>query len=140
MQIYLEIITPEKVILKEYVDSIIVPAYDGELGILPGHTHLLAQLVHGEVRVKKSQEETVLAISGGFVEIHPDKVELFAETADLAQEIDEELARQEIEKAKQELKTVKTDTDFQRTQTVLRVALTKLKIHKSFTQKKQIRR
>ncbi|OGS21163.1 MAG: ATP synthase F1 subunit epsilon [Elusimicrobia bacterium RIFOXYA2_FULL_39_19] len=98
-----EIITPEKLIIKEEMEYISVPGYEGELGILPGHANLLGLLVPGEIRLKKNGETKYLAISGGFVEIHPDKVEIFAETAEMAEEIDPERVRLSVERAKSQI-------------------------------------
>ncbi|OGS24784.1 MAG: ATP synthase F1 subunit epsilon [Elusimicrobia bacterium RIFOXYB2_FULL_48_7] len=98
-----EIITPEKLVLKDDIESLVVPSYEGELGILPGHAHLLAQLLPGEIKLTNHKETKYLAISGGFIEVHPGKVEIFAETAELAEEVDSERAKQAVEKAKLKL-------------------------------------
>jgi F-type H+-transporting ATPase subunit epsilon len=82
-----------------------VPAYEGQLGILPGHAPLLAQLKPGIVVIRQRGEEPrLLAVSGGFVEVFDGRVSLFAESAEMADEIDAERARQAVEKAKQALR------------------------------------
>ncbi len=98
--ITVDIVTPEKLALQKQVDSIVVPAADGELGILPNHAPLLAQLQPGEIRLRVGNETQHFAISGGFVEVQRSGVKVFAETAELAQEIDIERARQAAERAK----------------------------------------
>lgn len=100
----LSIVTPEKPVWQGEVDSLVVPAFDGQLGILPGHAPLLAQLKPGTVVMKSAGDTKVLAVSGGFVEVHGGKVALFAESAELAEEIDAERARQALEKARGALK------------------------------------
>jgi len=102
--ISVEIITPEKLVLKDEMESIVIPSYEGELGILPGHTHLLAQIQPGEISLTKNKETKYFAVSGGFAEVHPDKVEIFAETAELGEELNSERAKQALEKAKLQLK------------------------------------
>jgi len=101
----LQIITPEKISWEGVVDSLVVPAHDGQLGILPGHAPLLAQLRPGAVQIRTQGSTRLLAVSGGFVEIFKGKTALFAETAELAEEIDSERARIAAEKAKAALKT-----------------------------------
>src|SRR5258708_3905082 len=99
-KIALEVITPEKLALKDDVDFVVLPAYEGECGILPGHTHFLAQLVPGSLRIKKGDDVQHFAISGGFGEVHPDRVSVFAETAEMATDIDAERARLAMDRAK----------------------------------------
>jgi F-type H+-transporting ATPase subunit epsilon len=98
----LELVTPEKLALSEEADFVALPAFDGEMGVLPGHEAFLVQLKPGEVRVRSGAEERRYAVSGGFAEILNDKVSLFAETAEMSEEIDVERARQALERAKAE--------------------------------------
>ncbi len=96
----LELITPEKTALSASADFVVLPAREGEMGVLPGHRDYLVELNEGEVRVTHGGEEKVFAISGGFAEIKGDKVSLFAETAEMAGAIDAERAHQALEQAK----------------------------------------
>ena len=98
----LELVTPEKLALSEAADFVVLPAFDGEMGVLPGHEPYLVQLKPGEVRVQSGEERRSYAVSGGFAEILHDKVSVFAETAEMAEEIDIERARQALELAKAE--------------------------------------
>jgi F-type H+-transporting ATPase subunit epsilon len=100
--IQLEIVTPERLVYEDEVDSVNVPGIEGELGILPHHAPLLSILGFGELRIRKGGAEESFAIVGGFVQVRPDKVVVMAETADLAGEIDlakAEEARREAERA-----------------------------------------
>ena len=102
MPIQLEIVTPERLVFEDQVDSVNVPGIEGELGILPHHAPLLSMLGFGELRIRKGGSEESFAIVGGFVQVRPDKVVVMAETADLAGEIDLEKAqeaRREAERA-----------------------------------------
>jgi F-type H+-transporting ATPase subunit epsilon len=94
MPLLLEIVTPERLAYSDEVDSVQVPGIDGELGILPHHAPLLSILGVGELRIRKGGSEEQFAISGGFVQVRPDKVVVMAETADLASEIDLEKAQE----------------------------------------------
>ncbi|MDE1976343.1 MAG: ATP synthase F1 subunit epsilon [Elusimicrobia bacterium] len=98
--IAVEIVSPERTVSKVEAESVVVPAWDGEMGILPGHEPYLAQLRHGEVRLKTPAGVSAFAVAGGFAEVSPARVRLFVETAEMAAEIDEEKARQAAEKAK----------------------------------------
>ena len=73
-----EIITPEKVLYRDEPEFIVAPGSDGELGILPGHTRLMATLKPGAVRLVKGPEKKQFAISGGFISIEPTAVKIFA--------------------------------------------------------------
>ena len=77
--IRLEIVTPERMIVREDVDEVVVPGEEGYLGVLPGHTPLVATLRAGGLWYRKGQEKTQLEIAGGFVEVLPDRVTILAE-------------------------------------------------------------
>ena len=98
-----EMVTPEKVAYTCQADFVVLPAWGGEMGVLPGHAPFLVQLTAEDVRVTESGQVKVFAVSGGFAEIKDDKVSLFAETAEMAGSIDAERALQALEKAKAEL-------------------------------------
>ena len=102
MPLQLEIVTPERLAYSDEVDSVVLPGFEGEMGVLPHHAPLLATLGVGELRIRKGGEEEFFAIAGGFVQVRPDKVVVMAETADMASEIDLEKAqeaRREAERA-----------------------------------------
>lgn len=99
--IQLEMVTPERVALQAEAEMIVLPAHEGEMGVLPGHAPFLVMLNPGEVRVTAlGGEKKHYAVGGGFAEVQPDKVSVFAETAELAAEIDAERARQALQRAK----------------------------------------
>jgi F-type H+-transporting ATPase subunit epsilon len=102
MPLLLEIVTPERQVFSEQVDSVVCPGIEGELGVLPHHAPLLTTLGVGELRIRRGGEEEFFAIAGGFVQVRPDKVVVMAETADMASEISIEAAeeaRREAERA-----------------------------------------
>ena len=82
---------------------VVLPAFEGEMGVLPGHQSFLVQLKEGEVRVTDGGQVKRFAVSGGFAEVKGDVVSLFAETAEMADQIDAERARQALERAKAEV-------------------------------------
>jgi F-type H+-transporting ATPase subunit epsilon len=99
----LELVTPERPAFSGQGDFVVLPAWEGELGVLPGHAPFLVQLKPGLVRFKADGATSVFAVSGGFAEVRGDRVSLFAETAEMAGSIDAERARQALERAKAEL-------------------------------------
>lgn len=96
----LELITPEKVAWSAPADMVVLPAFDGEMGVLPGHQPFLVQLASGEVRITEKGQVKRFAVSGGFAEIKDNAISLFAETAENAELIDFERAHQALERAK----------------------------------------
>lgn len=100
-KIHLVVVTRERKIVEIDVDEVVLPGLDGELGILPGHTPLLAMLKIGQLRYRNGNAIERLVLSWGFAEVLPDRVIVMAETARLPQEIDPaaaEAARREAER------------------------------------------
>lgn len=138
-KISIEIITPEKLALKEEADFVVLPATEGEMGILPGHTHLLAQLTGGALRIQTQGQTKFFAVSGGFAEVHPERIEVFAETAEMAEEIDAERAKIDAAKAKEQLSKAVSPQDLANAQAALRRALVRLRVYEGMSraQRKQ---
>ena len=87
--IQFEIVTPERVVLKEEITQITLPTKMGEITVLPNHIPLVASLLPGVVHVKKKDgEDEIMSISGGFLEVLKDKVVILADTAERAEELD----------------------------------------------------
>lgn len=104
MPIHVELNTPEKTALKEDVDFVAAPTPQGEIGILPHHAPLLTKLELGPLRFRTGHTMHVLIVTGGFLEVQENnRVSIFAETAEFAQDIDVERARLEAERAKSQL-------------------------------------
>ena len=78
MTLRLEIVSPEGRVFTDEVDMVVVPGVDGELGILPHHTPLVTALGTGELRIRRAGTSQYMLISGGFVEVRPDKVVIMA--------------------------------------------------------------
>ena len=101
--IRLDIVTAERAVYAEDVDMVIAPGVEGQLGILPNHAPLMTTLQAGELRVKKGGEEVSLVISGGFLEVRPDKVVVLADAAERAEEIDMARAEEAKRRAQERL-------------------------------------
>ena len=80
----LEVVTAEREVYADDVDMVIAPGGEGELGILPRHAPLLTTLQPGVMRLKKDGGETIMAVSGGFLQVFRDRVLVLADTAERA--------------------------------------------------------
>lgn len=87
-----EIVTAERPVMTDEADMVIAPTMDGVIGILPRHAPLLTALAPGVMVLKKDGAEEPLAVSGGFLEVNADRVLILADTAERADEIDEQRA------------------------------------------------
>jgi F-type H+-transporting ATPase subunit epsilon len=101
--IELQIVTPDRLILRDQVDEVEIPGSEGYFGVLPGHTPLLASLAVGEMWYRKGQEKTYLSIAFGFAEVLPDRVTILARLAERADEIDVERAEAARKRAEERL-------------------------------------
>ncbi|MQF69206.1 F0F1 ATP synthase subunit epsilon [SAR202 cluster bacterium AD-804-J14_MRT_500m] len=122
----LEIITAERVIFSDDVDSVQVPGINGELGILPHHAPLMTMIQPGELAINKNGDLTYLAISGGFLEVMANRVQVLADAAERSDEIDEERAKAAVARAQEAIANRGADGDLQRALTQLRRAQTRL--------------
>ena len=103
----LEIVTPEKMVVKDVAEEIQIPGKDGYLGILPGHAPLITELAVGEIIYRKGGQTHYLSVAWGFAEVLPDKVTILAETAERPQEIDVKRAQDSKRRPRKPCKTAK---------------------------------
>ncbi len=105
MPLLVEIVTPERLLLSQQADMVLLPGAAGQMGVMKGHVPLLTTLAAGEIVLTLNGEEIeALAVGGGLAEVRPDKVTILADTAERSEEIDEiraEEARQQAEQALQ---------------------------------------
>ncbi|MFZ2224250.1 MAG: F0F1 ATP synthase subunit epsilon [Candidatus Deferrimicrobium sp.] len=109
--IRLELVTPERLVLSEEVDEVVLPGYEGEFGVLPGHTQFLAILNIGIMRYRIAAAMVKLALGGGFAEVTHDRVVVMADTAERADEIDVERAQRARDRAEARLKELSLDDE-----------------------------
>lgn len=102
-QLQLDVVTPERRVLSEDVETTTVPGANGELGILPGHTPLISQLKTGVLSYTKDGKTSQLHVSGGFVEVRDDRVSVLADVAERPEEIDAAQARSTKERVEKQL-------------------------------------
>jgi F-type H+-transporting ATPase subunit epsilon len=128
MPLQLEIVSPERQAFTDEVDMVIVPGIDGQLGILPHHTRLISALGTGELRIKQGGTEQVMLISGGFVEVRPDKVVVMADVAERSDEIDAARAVEARKQAEADLEAAQEPQDMARVRAALQTALMRERI------------
>ena len=103
MSLQLDVITPERRLVSEEVDSVTLPGLGGELGILPGHTPLISQLQTGILAYVQGGATKRLLVSGGFAEVNADRVSVLADLAEFPNEVNAQAARAEREEAEKRL-------------------------------------
>ena len=127
-KLQLDIVTAERLVASEEVDVLVAPGVDGELAILPHHAPLLTVLKPGEIRVLNDGEESDIVVSGGFMEVMPDKVTILADTAERADEIDEVRAEAALKKAQERIESAPADMNLERAVASLRRSQARLKV------------
>ena len=124
----LEIVTAEGVVFSDEVEVVVAPGIEGQLGILPHHAPLMTMLLPGELWVRKGGEDFSLAISGGFLEVRPDRVIVLADAAERVEEIDIARAEEAKRRAEERLAHPTAEVDMARAEAALRRALTRLQV------------
>ena len=124
----LEIVTAERVVFSDDVDVVVAPGIEGQLGILPHHAPLMTMLLPGELQVRQGGEEISMAISGGFLEVRPDRIIVLADAAERADEIDIARAEEAKRRAEEMLKRPIPEVDMARAEAALRRSLARLKV------------
>lgn len=124
----LEIVTPDRLLVREQVDEVQIPGADGYFGVLPGHTPLLASLQVGQLWYRKGQDKVYLAIAFGFAEVLPDRVTILAQIAERAEEIDVERAKAALRRAESRLGRPVVELDLERARIALLKSLIRLQV------------
>jgi F-type H+-transporting ATPase subunit epsilon len=128
MAIRLDIVTAEQMVFSEDVDIVVAPGIDGEMAILPHHAPLMTMLQPGELRVRKGGEETYMAITGGFLEVRPDRVTVLADAAERAEDIDAARAEEAKRRAEERLSGKLSGADTARAEAALRRSLVRIRV------------
>lgn len=128
--LHLKIITPKRIVLEKDIISITVPSSEGDVTVLPRHTHLFSLLKEGIVTYRTEKEEELLAIGGGYLETNGKQVQLLVSRAYGQDEIDHEATMKAIESAKADMKQVKDKKQLQDISILLRRSLVDLKLLK----------
>ena len=124
----LEIVTPDAKTYSEDVDMVTLPGAEGEMGIYPNHVPLMAQVVSGEVVVRKGGQDHYLAIGEGFVEITGTRVAILTDMAIKAENIDEVKAEEARKRAEARLAEKINDEETAMVSASLAHSLAQLKV------------
>ena len=126
-KIALEIVTPVQQ-FEHDVDEVVLPGVEGEFGVLPGHTPLLAVLQTGRMWYRQGKEKRYLAVSMGFAEVLPDRVTVLAQVAEDATQLDTVRAEEGMKRAEEWLPVTGLEIDFERARLALLRTLQELRV------------
>jgi len=135
-----KIVTPEKTVYENEVDSATLPVVNGQVTILPNHRSYIASIKPGEIILRKGQEEIDLAISGGFIEFNDNALIILADTAEIATEIDVERA-EEARKRAEDLKKQKVsmgEMEYARVAAAIEKEMARLRVAKKHHTKRKM--
>jgi F-type H+-transporting ATPase subunit epsilon len=135
----LTIVTAQDELFRGETDSVVLPADDGEVCILPGHTPLLARIRPGEARYRAGSDWECLFLAGGFLEVQPTEVTVLADTALRAEAIDAKAAEEAVKAARKREEHARLPYDQQLAHAELLRALAMLKVAEDFIRRKSRR-
>ncbi len=124
----LKIVTPEQIVFEGDADQVSVSTTQGELGILPNHVSLMAKLVPGELKIKKSGKTNFLAIGQGFLQIENNSLTIMTDLAENAEDIDEKAVTEAHKRAKETLELKLGNEEYAETMAALEKSLAQLKV------------
>ncbi|MFV1996678.1 MAG: F0F1 ATP synthase subunit epsilon [Acidiferrobacterales bacterium] len=136
MTMYVDIVSAEEEIYSGTAEMLFAPTVNGEVGILPRHTQLIARMKPGEVRVRKGNDEQIFYVSGGVLEVQPNVVTVLADTAIRARDLDEAQALEAKKRAESAMQNMKADMDYARAQAELMEAVAQLHTIQKIRQKR----
>lgn len=126
--LHLEIVTPDKQLLREEVDYVSAPGLEGEFGVLPGHIPYVSALKTGPLAYVQGNSRKRVFVSGGFAEVQGNVISVLAESAERAEDIDTARARAAMERAQKRLQDRDEKIDARRAEAALQRAITRLNI------------
>jgi len=124
----LEIATAERLVYSDDVNMVIAWGTEGQLGILPHHAPLITMLQPGELIIRKDDGESYFAVSGGFLEVRPEKVVILADACERADEIDIARAEDAKQRAGALMESPTADSDTAAAEAALRRSLVRLRV------------
>jgi len=127
-QLHLKIVTPEKLVFEEEVNQVNVPTEEGQIGILPHHTNLMAKLKPGELVIKKSGKQERLAVGDGFLQMADNTLSIMTDLAVSEADIDERAVEEAKKRAEQALEQKLSDEEYAETLANLEKSLAQLRI------------
>jgi F-type H+-transporting ATPase subunit epsilon len=133
-KLFLEVVTPEKVVVSQEVDMVVAPGSEGEFGVLPGHVLFLSGIIPGEMRYNSGSETISLVVSTGFAEVSDDKVSILVDAAERGTDVDIDRAQQAAERARERMANGKSaeEIDYKRAEVALKRAIARIKVAEKF--------
>lgn len=125
---HFRLITPERVAYETETQSVTLPTITGEIAVLSGHVPLVSQLGHGELVVREGNEEHSFAVAGGFVSVTGENIDVLAESADHADEIDLQKAEEARARAEKLRETAQGEMEIAEASAALERALAQLTV------------
>ncbi len=127
-ELQLKVVTPEKEIFSDTVDQVNVSTADGEIGILPHHTNLMAKVVPGELRIKKGAKVDVLAVGEGFLQVTDNVLTVMTDMAIGEEAINEKAVEEAKKRAELALEQKLSDEEYAETMAALEKSLAQLRV------------
>ena len=129
MTVHVDVVSAEEQIFSGLGEVIVVPGQMGELGIYPGHTALMTRIKPGSVRIKRPdhEQEEVIYVSGGMLEVQPGVVTVLADTAIRGTDLDEARALEAKQIAEEAMKNRTSDIDYAQAQAELAEAIAQIR-------------
>ncbi|MBS1174060.1 MAG: atpC [Burkholderiaceae bacterium] len=124
--IQVDVVSAEAEVFSGMAEFVALPGESGELGILPGHTPLITRIKPGAVRIQNGNDEELVFVAGGILEVQPNKITILADTAIRGHDLDEARALEAKARAEENLKENASDVDYARAQAELSVAVAQL--------------
>ena len=133
-KLFLEVVTPEKVVVSQEVDMVVAPGSEGEFGVLPGHVLFLSGIIPGEMRYNSGSETVSLVVSTGFAEVSDDNVSILVDAAERGTDVDIDRAQQAAERARERMAKGKSaeEIDYERAEVALKRAIARIKVAEKF--------
>jgi F-type H+-transporting ATPase subunit epsilon len=129
MTVHVDVVSAEEQIFSGLAEVVVVPGEMGELGIYPRHTALMTRIKPGAVRIKRpdQEEEELIYVSGGMLEVQPSVVTVLADTAIRGADLDEARALEAKQAAEEAIKNRVSDLDYAQAQAELAEAIAQLR-------------
>ncbi len=128
MSFHLTVVTPESEIFSDEVEMVTVETNQGELGILPHHANLMAQIIPGHLRIKKGSKIISLATGDGLLQMTSNKLSIITDTAVTAEAISEKEAEEARKRAQSALEHNLSEEEYADTLAVLERSIAQLKV------------
>lgn len=123
------IVTPDGPVYDKEVEMVIAKTTSGEIGVLAGHIPMVAPLAISAVKLKVNGKFEYVAVSGGFIEVRPDKISILAPAAEVADTINVQRAKEALKRAEARLQAKQQNIDFKRAQLALQRAINRINVH-----------